>query len=290
LSDPDPDRVPPAANSVFASALLDLGEGDGVSIAMSFRDYARGAGLDARRATPEYISVDSYGRLAKSLREASTMVFRLGEAEGTGTQFSLVRVAGRLRDFFVFDDDVFTPETVRTYLPEASSRALFPFALLDTAVEANLVNFAFATGLIGQALDLDQPPPIPACGRGRYSFDFRPHSSLPGVLHHRSGQVEVDALFTARRGGRQELFVIEAKVGNAPGSLSLHKLAYPCMAFRGAVPTDMPIVPVYLKIGVDGDGITYNVARFEPIARGDFVIDSMRVEEAVRLRIPSRRF
>ena len=188
--------------------------------------------MDLRRATPEYISIDSFSRLPMTLREASAMVFRLGEADGTGTQFSIVRVDGRLRDFFAFDDDTFGSTQVETYLPEASARTLFPFSLVDRSSEMNAVNLAFASGVVTEALELDQPPAIPATGRGLYSFSFRPHSSLDAVLHHRAGQVEVDAMFVGRRRGRQCLFVLEAKLGGSAGSLALHKLAYPCLAFR----------------------------------------------------------
>jgi hypothetical protein len=275
-----------AAPSIFAEALSGLAGADGVTPPMSFRDYAGASGMDLRRATPEYISVDSYGRLAVPLRQASAMVFRLGEADGTGTQFSIVRVDGRLRDFFVFDDETFGAAPAETYLPEASARTLFPFSLVDRSSETNAVNLAFASGIIAEALELDQPPTIPATGRGRYSFSFRPHSSLDAVLQHRAGQVEVDAMFVGRRHGRQCLFVLEAKMGGSPGSLALHKLAYPCLAFRALAPGDLPVVPVYLRVARSADGATYNLAVFEAIPKGELTLDTMRVELVRRLRVP----
>ncbi|MGY4395377.1 hypothetical protein ACVWZA_000538 [Sphingomonas sp. UYAg733] len=53
----------------------------------------RAGGVYPRRSTPGYISVDSYDRLPAAPRRASAMAFRLGDANGTGTQFSIVRAA-----------------------------------------------------------------------------------------------------------------------------------------------------------------------------------------------------
>jgi hypothetical protein len=279
-----------APPSIFDEALRSLGGMDGVTPPRSFRDYAKAGGVTLTRATPEYISVDSYGRLPATLRQASAMVFRLGEADGTGTQFSIVQVAGCLRDFFVFDDELFGAADVETYLPEASARTLFPFSLVDPSAETNVVNLAFASGVLAEALELDQPPTIPATGRGRYSFSFRPHSSLDAVLHHRLGQVEVDAMFVGRRHGRQCLFVLEAKVSGSAGSLALHKLAYPCLAFRAVVPEDLPVVPVYLRASRSEEGMTFNLAVFDAIPQGELVMNTMRTNAVRRLKIPGRSF
>lgn len=288
---PNLEKAAGNASTIFSYALRSLGGVDGITAPMSFRDYVKASGVDIRRTTPEYISIDSYGRLPVLLRKASAMIFRLGESEGTGTQFSIVQVTDHLRDFFVFDDDVFSAVPVDTYLPEASVRALFPFSLLDHSAETNAVNLAFASGVVAEALELDQPAAIPATGRGRYSFAFRPHSSLEGVLQHRLGQVEVDAAFVGRRRGRQCLFVLEAKVTGSAGSLALHKLAYPCLAFRPRVPADLPIVPVYLRVSRSEEGVTFNFALFDDISHGEeLIIDRMRTSSVRRLLVPNRIF
>ncbi len=86
---------------IFEPALAEMNGDVCIWGPTSFRDYLEQNSLSAGKA-PEYISIDSYERLPQVLRDADTMVLRLGKClSGTGTQFSLVRVRTRLRDFFL---------------------------------------------------------------------------------------------------------------------------------------------------------------------------------------------
>jgi hypothetical protein len=83
-----------------------------------FRAYCRRHGLRADTATT--ISVDHIRTLSKELREANTMVLRLGTGHGDDdargqTAFALIRHEDRsLAPFFLIDDHIFTsrPETL----------------------------------------------------------------------------------------------------------------------------------------------------------------------------------
>lgn len=275
--------------ALFDHALAELGHGNGIWGPFSFKDYAARAAITASRSTPEYISVDHFHRLPSALKRADAMVLRLGDALGTGTQFALVRVQGRLDDFFLFDDIIFEGIAAETYLPTTSLRQLYPFALLKTLAETNLVNLAFASGALNEALGLDDDQLVmPATGRNRYSFTFRPHSTLSGVVEHRRGQVEIDALFVARRLGRQCLYVVEAKVGPANGSLAKHKLLYGRLPCRKETPSHMPVIPVYLKLSPSDNGLIFNVAECEPVEHGVTCLDALAVRNVRRLIIPSQ--
>jgi len=82
--------------------------------------------------------------------------------------------------------------------------------------------------------------------------------------HHDKGQVEIDAVMFARRGGRRTLFVVEAKKGKRANSLAKHKLVYPALALSGhpairSFESDVDIVPVYLRAWSEGDQIHYQI-------------------------------
>jgi hypothetical protein len=79
------------------------------------------------------------------------------------------------------------------------------------------------------------------------------------VWKHHSGQVEIDGAFTARRNGRDCLFIVVAKHGT-PDSLAKTKLLYPCLALRPQVPEAMPIVLLYLRATSAPDGMIYRVS------------------------------
>jgi hypothetical protein len=217
------------------------------------------------------------------------MVLRLGDADGTGTQFGLARVPGALESFFISDDERSAP--AETFIPTAGLNQLFPFYLIGNMAETNLLSFGFASGLFGEALELDRegPQPFAARGNGRYTFEVRPHSSLEEIVQHRSGQVETDAMFVARRAGRQTLFVLEAKVGRGTRSLAKHKLLYPVLAIANRVPSDMALVPVYVRIWNESDGLTFRVAECEPPLAGCELpaLDELRVRTCRVLRVPT---
>jgi hypothetical protein len=278
---------------VFERALFDLGMAHWSVLApQPFQIYAQQGGHGALD-TARHISVDTWGQLPRALRKESVMVFRLGSPDGERhTFFSLVRAAPeRLRDFFLFDADIFPSVPVSTFLPEAGMRDLFPYFVLPELTEGSLVHLAFASGLISHALGLERPASMaaPATGASTYSFLFQPHSKVSEKFEHRNGQVEVDALFIGRRGGRDILFVVEAKARRGGPSLAKHKLVYPVLALAPRVPADMEIVPVYLRAFREQGVVWYMIAEceFPDPRKVPACLDMLRVKSAVRLALPT---
>jgi len=221
-----------------------------------FNAYCAEHGL-GRVPTAPAISVDFSRRLSSELRSSGTMVFRLGRHGGTGTAFGLARSAGEtVQEFFVQDQECVDSAERSAFQPSAPSTALRPFQLLPKLTETSLVNLAVGSGLLHRSLGLDGVgTPVPATGQSTMTFDFRP-TARAGTWTHRSGQVEIDAMFTARCHGQETLFLIEAKVGRPDGDLAKHKLVYPYAGLRGTVPADMAIVPIYLK-SWEEDGVRH---------------------------------
>ncbi|WP_252371579.1 DUF6997 domain-containing protein [Pseudoalteromonas phenolica] len=112
-----------------------------------------------------------------------------------------------------------------------------------------MVNLACASGLLKEALSLDDEASIivPATGQSTFTFRFKPICDEDTILEHINGQVEIDAVFVGKRNGKENLFVIEAKHSEKFDSLAKHKLLYPCLSLLEKLPASMPIVPVYLR-------------------------------------------
>jgi len=204
-----------------------------------------------KKKTAEVISVDSYEKLPIELKLAKVMVFRLGvSGDGKYTQFALSRVVNNWNDFFLIDEELFSKVNPEIYIPTCSVRDLYAFQLFPVLTESSYVNFALASGLLAQALNLDDQNRqiIPATGQSTFTFTLKPHPHINQVWTHNNGQVEIDALFFAKRNGVETLFLIEAKTGEKFGSIAKHKLAYPFLALRKYLPKYLPIVPVYIKI------------------------------------------
>ena len=286
------------ADDIFAPALATLQSQDRAFFGpYSFKDYLREYEFSTRLKTPEHISIDHFEKLPRSLRDSDTMILRLGEAgsrasgrdsDGTGTQFGLVRVEGQLESFFLFDSKLFEKVPLETFLTPAGQHQLFPFYLLRSTSEANLVNFAFASGLISKALNLDanQEVIIPSTGRSRYSFSFRPHTTIDRVVEHVKGQVEIDSLFVSKRNNIQSLFVLEAKVGEKYKSLAKHKLLYPILSILKDVPIDMPIIPIYLKFILDDEGLHFKMAECHIDVKKQIALDQLSSGVCRHLVIP----
>ncbi|OIB56069.1 DUF6997 domain-containing protein [Natrialba sp. SSL1] len=248
--------------SVFGPALEELAVTDQPVLGpRSFRDYVTTHELDATR-TARYISVDSLADLEPGLREAGVMVLRTGSApNGTGTAFLLVDGPNGVTDFFLQDADLFDdlePGPVPSTVEQAQ---LLNFSVLPSLSETSFVNLGLASGALSHALDLDTTGALapPATGRSTFTFDFRPHSDIASTVTHRTGQVETDTLFVERRNGEPTLFVVEAKTGPR-ATLAKHKLVYPILAVADSVPSDIEIVPVYLRCRQTDDTITFDVA------------------------------
>ncbi|SDX89372.1 hypothetical protein SAMN05421644_11820 [Allochromatium warmingii] len=229
-----------------------------------FRTYCRRNGLHADTAST--ISVDHIRTLSKELREAETMILRLGTGHGNDgvrgqTAFALVRHEEcSLAPFFLIDEQIFT-DPPETFIPNRSMRVLFPFGLLPKLSETSLLTLAHASGLMTEALDCDDSSihMIPATGAGTYSFSFTVGSDQPHHLEHIAGQVEIDSVCIGVRNGRNYVIVTEAKRGPFD-SIAKHKLAYAVWAVRTNIPDDIPILAVYLRVTDTNQGLEFNIA------------------------------
>lgn len=258
---------------------------------VSFQDYIKENDLPKSK-TAEYISIDSYEMLDKSLKENRIMVLRTGKAldNGIGTQFILVKVK-ELKDYFIVDNDVMNKESWETYLPTKSIRELFAYQVFPFLSETSYVNLGVASGLISHALGLDEynVPLTPATGKSTFSFEFMIHSSMSNqIINHKNGQVEIDGVFVAKKDGKQVVFVLEAKSDSKHKSLSKHKLVYPILSIASKVPKDMPIIPIYMKIYKTDDGIHYHIIECEyPDPRLNITaIDELKVKKCSHLVLP----
>lgn len=250
----------------------------------TFHDYIRETGqTEPKRGPQPHISVDSLKSLKSELRESNTMVLRLGR----GT-FSLVQAEKDVADFFLCDEPIFQSCQKDLFVPTVPMSTVLPFQLLPRMTENSLVNLVFATGLLHHALGIDDTRHIgvPATGQSTFSFEFKPRATLDKTFTHENGQVEVDAIFTARRGGKQTLFVVEAKTSDGLDSLAKHKLAYSALAVAGRVPKYMPIVPVYLRAIAKPDGRHFLVAECGPIDRDCCVLDHLETRRVAHLVLP----
>lgn len=225
----------------------------------AFSDYIRTYDLRATDTAP-HISVDSLESLSPVLREAETMVLRLGQSQdGRGTRFALVATPGRLRDFFLIDEEIISTDPSTPVRLAVDEEMLLPYSMLPKLTEDMAVSLAFASGLMGHALGLDSPffTGAPVRGSATYSFAFRPYRGADPV-EHRRGQVEIDALLAGRRDGRPVLFVCEFKMDSSR-SLAKHKLLYPLLAMAPRVPAGKEMVPVYVRVGRHGGRVVYDV-------------------------------
>jgi hypothetical protein len=265
-------------SDVFQPALDELrSSGKRVWGPRPFKDYLVEHSLSARgRKTPDFISIDSREGLPRGLKEAGVMVLRLGRANapgaGAGTAFALVQLGAALGEQFLSDDALIEGATPETFLPTAPVRDLYPFHLLPKLSERNVLSYAFASGMLAEALSLDARGPMPpaATGSANLSFSFRAHPSTEEVLRHEQGQVEVDGMFVSQRRGRPCLFILEAKVGSSCTTLAKHKLAYPALGLARSVPADMELIPVYARFTTSNEGLQALIAecRFDSVRSG----------------------
>lgn len=227
--------------------------------------------------TAEAISVDSLKKLAPSLKAADTMVFRLGRHGGARASFGLARASsGDVREFFLDDAECLAATSPEVIVPPIPRLAMLPFRLLPKLTETSLVNLACGAGVLHHALGLDAHElPTPATGQSVFSFVFRP-TAESDAWEHRQGQVEIDALFAANRGGSDTMFLVEAKAGPPRGDLAKHKLVYPYAALRSELPKGMEIVPVYLKTWEEGHDVHFLIVECELSNTDVPVVNSLR--------------
>ena len=194
--------------------------------------------------------------------------------------FGLSRLIDGWTDYFFIDKDAFGGVDEQPFIPTSTYRDLYAFSLFPKFTETTMVNFAMASGLLSEALELDDSPSVPVTGQSTYSFEFYPRTKQDGEWRHEKGQVEIDGAFTARKNGKDSLFIVEAKSGNMD-SLAKTKLLYPYLSLRPNVPKNMPIYLVYLRASMQGDEIVYRVAQSINPEEGGFVSPiHMQIENA----------
>ena len=246
----------------------------------SFQDYLAKNHIP-KKNTAASISIDSYEKLARSLREKDCMVLRLGSSErGTGTQFVIVKAKNHLQDFFLMDEDVFTISEPELFVPTQNLNTLKGYRIMPVLSETSLVNLALTSGLLSHALEFDskQVPGAPTTGKSTFSFRFQPHSKISKIVEHRNGQVEIDALFVEQRKGKDTLFIIEAKSDLQHRSLAKHKLLYPVLSVTENVSEEVVIVPIYMKIIKRKEAYLYHIVECEmpDLRRTTISIDEIR--------------
>lgn len=235
----------------------------------SFREYSEQATGKSMEPWPN-ISIDAISGLRAELKTANMMVLRLGSRPGAkGSYFSLVKPKSTISEFFFDDEALFKALSPELYLPEVSIRSLFPFQLLPKVTETSVVNLALASGLLPHALSVQKSDAliVPATGQSTFTFEFRPRGDCPDTLLHADGQVEIDAVFVAKRDDKECLFVVEAKNGRKFESLAKHKLLYPVLSLLPKIPASMPIIPVYLRSIKKDDGIEFFIAECPAVTR-----------------------
>ncbi|MBE6063823.1 DUF6997 domain-containing protein [Clostridium cochlearium] len=279
------------ANSIFKNAITQILKNDSNKIfgPISFNKYLKENNI-CNVSTAQNISIDSYEKLNKELRDNNIMVLRLGNAiDSKGTQFALIKTEN-INDYFLIDDEIFT-KCGYTYLPTKSIRDLFAYQVFPFLSESSFVNLGVVSGLISRALGLDEynVPLTPAMGKSVFTFKLYPYSKYKDVIFtHNNGQVEIDGVLVAERKEKQTVFVLEAKSDKSHKSLSKHKLVYPVLALAKNVPKDMEIVPVYIKIFKEEDGIHYHVVECKlPDPRKKLIaIDELKVKRYSHLVLP----
>lgn len=232
---------------IFTPALQELKESGSLLWGpCNFQKYLARIGRSAD--TARYISVDAYEDLARELRDAETMVLRLGtSSQGRGTDFLLVQGTS-VREQFYLDDHDFLSVSTEYIEPTIEHAQLYPFEVLPKLSEYALLSLVIASGALGQVLGLGLTEIIPASGHFTADFHVRPLNALSTTYFHRQGQVEVDALFYGVRAGSPVLVVVESKRESGMRSLAKHKLVYPLLALSPKV--NIPIIPVYVRLNV----------------------------------------
>ncbi len=231
----------------------------------SFLEYCATNDIKTSGRTPNYISIDYYEKLHKELKENNCMVLRLGsENMRKGTNFVLIK-DDRLRDFFLFDDEIFVTDPIEYEMSLKARHALSIMKIFEKPSEMMLVSYLLSSGVLGEVLGLDEADAYytPLTGRNSFTFSFRPGANYEELIHQ-NGQVEIDAVFTGARNGKPVIVVVEAK--NDTGrykSLSKHKLYYAYKSVQSVCEKDFEVIPVYLKLSVNDGYLKAMIAECE---------------------------
>ena len=218
----------------------------------SFINYCKEYGIKPSGGTANHISIDHFERLHKQLKENHCMVLRLGSANArSGTNFALVKHDNN-REFFFFDKEIFTADSETFEIPQSIRNALSIINLFDKPSEMMLVTYLLSSGALGEVLALDKDDAYysPLTGRNCFTFSYNPAPGYPKLIHE-NGQVEIDAVFTAKRCGKPVIVVAEAKTDNGRyTSLAKHKLYYAYKAVKQVCKKNFDVIPIYLKLSV----------------------------------------
>ncbi len=250
-------------SNMFEHAIEKLeSSGQLVSQPQSFKEYFEKNGL-AVKGVAQHISINRFSDLKQELKDANCTVFRLGAHQhGNNTWFSIAKTVNGWNDYFLFDQDIWGSLRAEDFVSSIPQSNFMAYRLIPKLTETSLVNLAFASGLLHHALGLEKPDrqSIPATGKSTFSFKMKAHSSSETILDHIAGQVEIDAIFTARQNGRDCLFILEAKSGTKFDTLSKQKLVYPVLSLQKVVPREMEIIPIYLRTVARKKGKEFNIA------------------------------
>lgn len=258
-----------AARDTFGPALAEMARVQApVFGPTAFRAYLDQHDLAADSTA---IAVESQRRLAPSLRDSGTMVFRLGTPpRSNAVVFALAKVDTGWSDYFLLDADLFAGVRPRTFNPRGNAHHFDLLSQLAGLSGNALVALAASTGALAEALQLGDDPvqPVPAAGQGLFTFPVVARPGLP-VWTHRRGPVEIDGAFVARRRGVDTVFVVTARASRTFDSLAKHKLIYAAQAVLGALPAGVAVVPVYLRLLRKPTQLLCYVAECAPRRAGD---------------------
>ena len=273
--------------NIFQNAINQINENNFYG-PKEFRSYCNEINFSPKGSTAQYISLDFYERLPQELKENNVMVIRMGG--GQKTNFVLFKTNNNLSNFFLHDNLIFDNIPSKTFLPKVEMRELIPYFLMPTRSETTFVNFALSTGVFHKALCLNDDSKItmPATGKSTFTFDVKVHSSIDNLFHHKSGQVEIDGIFLGERKGEDCLFIIEAKNSDSINSLSKHKLVYPILSIAHSVPSDIKIIPVYMKSIEHKEFFEFKIAecKFEDPRNELKAIDELEVSKVTKYKVP----
>lgn len=243
---------------MFEKAIEDLfSSKEIVSNPIPFQPYISQIGLKNIK-TADFISINDISQLRPELKENKCTVLRLGAGERGYTRFALVQMDSWddyfLREKKLFHHD-FSDEKITV-----SKDFLLPFKMVENLSETALVNLCLGSGILYHALELDDKNKIlPFTTRGSYTFNFKPSNKSKKILEHVNGQIEIDSMFVAKRNGKKSLFVVEAK-SDKTDNLSKHKIFYPILAISKKIPSDLDVVPVYIRIKKNELGYSFHIA------------------------------
>ncbi len=147
-------------------------------------------------------------------------------------------------DFFTTHKQMFGNCVQKKVVSNANPQDILGFKLMNWAMKAEqgLAHLMVATTAIHQALNLDQPysKVMPATAKTN-ADDSRPFfvkntdNSGNNYKFGRRGQIEIDLVETGKKGGKQQVFVIEAKSDTGRTDIANWKFLYQATLLWAAI-------------------------------------------------------